>query len=496
VLLSVVFLFDYAVDRGWLTPPVRVAFGLALGAVLAAVGLRVQRKERWFSQLMLGGASASWYITGFAAFQVLEILSYPVAFVFMIAVTVFTFWMGIRQDEAVLGALGAIGGLGTPFFLYSDQGSLPALVGYTCLVVLGTSGIYLLRGWRSLLWTSVIGGWAVLVLASADVTVAQRWVLQCGIAALWLMFWSVAACRSLLESASPTKWHYTRPSAIGALSEHDLAATPHASSALLVVALPLLALLFSRSVWETGDTIWGSAAAAVAVTYAAVALLIRARYELAILASAHAVAAAALMTVAIALLFKADVNIVLWTALAIALLYLGRSYGETALSACGHLLFAVVGFWLLQRLGGGVRPETAIFSARGLSDAFVIAGMMVASKWAHDDFRKWFVVAGYVGLLGWLWRELSVLPAGEAIVTTTYGVLGLGLLAASAQTRKAGLVTLLIAVAKLFLVDLDRVDPFLRVLLFLGFGSLFLGISYYYRGRWLDSDQPEAASEE
>jgi uncharacterized membrane protein len=37
LLLSVVFLFDYAVDRGWLTPPIRVAFGLLLGTSLALI---------------------------------------------------------------------------------------------------------------------------------------------------------------------------------------------------------------------------------------------------------------------------------------------------------------------------------------------------------------------------------------------------------------------------------------------------------------------------
>ena len=157
VLLAVVFLFDYAIDRGWLTPPIRVALGIALGACLAAVGLRVQRSERWFSQLMFGGASATWYITGFAAYQLLHVVSHPVAFAFMVLVTVFTFLMGIRESEPVLGVLGAIGGFGTPFLLYTEPGSIPALTLYTCLVLLGSSGIYLRRGWRSLLWTSVVG---------------------------------------------------------------------------------------------------------------------------------------------------------------------------------------------------------------------------------------------------------------------------------------------------------------------------------------------------
>jgi uncharacterized membrane protein len=55
------------------------------------------------------------------------------------------------------------------------------------------------------------------------------------------------------------------------------------------------------------------------------------------------------------------------------------------------------------------------------------------------------------------------------------------LLLAARRTRLVGLATLLLVVAKLFLVDLSRVDPFLRILLFLGFGGTFLLISYYFR---------------
>jgi len=169
VLLAVVFIFDYAIDKGWLTPPIRVGLGLVLGVSLTIVGLRVQRTERWFSQLMFGGASATWYITGFAAYQLLQIVSHPVAFVFMVLVTVFTFWMGIRENDPALGVLGAVGGFGTPFFLYTEQGTVPALIGYACLVLLGSIGMYLRRGWRSLLWTAVLGACCVLLIALTDV---------------------------------------------------------------------------------------------------------------------------------------------------------------------------------------------------------------------------------------------------------------------------------------------------------------------------------------
>jgi uncharacterized membrane protein len=45
--------------------------------------------------------------------------------------------------------------------------------------------------------------------------------------------------------------------------------------------------------------------------------------------------------------------------------------------------------------------------------------------------------------------------------------------------------TLALFVGKLFLVDLARLSALSRVLLFVGFGAVFLGISYLLPGSWL-----------
>ncbi len=91
LLMSVVFLFKFSWDRGWLqvilTPVVRVGLGIFLGSALVWVGLRVYAGRRAFAQVVLGGGIGTYYITGFAAFQMLGVFSYPVSFAFMAAVT-------------------------------------------------------------------------------------------------------------------------------------------------------------------------------------------------------------------------------------------------------------------------------------------------------------------------------------------------------------------------------------------------------------------------
>jgi len=51
---------------------------------------------------------------------------------------------------------------------------------------------------------------------------------------------------------------------------------------------------------------------------------------------------------------------------------------------------------------------------------------------------------------------------------------------------RVGLATLLVAVGKLFIVDLAIVDPIWRILLFIGFGAGLLAVAF-----WLNSDTEE-----
>lgn len=123
LLFGLAFLFKFSVDQGWLSPEVRVGFGLAVGASLIVTGLRVYEERRAFSQVLLGGGIGAFYTTGFAAYTLYALVPHALAFVFMVATTSLAFAFSIRQDQAVLSMIGAAGGFGTPFLLYTETGS-------------------------------------------------------------------------------------------------------------------------------------------------------------------------------------------------------------------------------------------------------------------------------------------------------------------------------------------------------------------------------------
>jgi len=86
-VLGIGFFFLYAVERGWITPPVLVFLGLALG--LGLVGLGGWLWERpLLGQYLQGGGLATFYITGFSAFQILKLVPFGVAFAVLVTVTI------------------------------------------------------------------------------------------------------------------------------------------------------------------------------------------------------------------------------------------------------------------------------------------------------------------------------------------------------------------------------------------------------------------------
>lgn len=617
LLLGVVFLFKYSVDQGWLTPWVRIAVGLLVGSILLYFGFRVRGRRRFYSQLFTGGGVAAYYITGFAAFQLLHLVAFGVAMVFMTIVTALAFLISIRQDTAILSLIGAIGGLGTPFLLYSQSGSIPGLVSYTCLILIGSTLVYLFKGWRSLLVVSALGGWTVMILALLDLQSPEKsqamdkWAVQVAYLFGLFAFWGVPVLRERLRIRNPEKW---------TLPEVTLSKLPQKPSTgslynlypyLFAVLAPIVTHLFSYAIWGPSDTVWGTVLIAGAVLFGVVALYLYKEVQLLNLAHTHRLVALYLFTVGLAFLFDGNALFIALATEAALVRTVGARVQDRGLAIAGHVLFGIVFLWLLDRIqftqvtvwieALGVTP---FLNARALADlwaivlmtataglgqketersvylilaAVALAGLLVrelGGNWqfiavvtelpllhwygrklkdislrnfGHAFFAVVFVwmmtrlllpsasgsavfnwqtladmyaiaiifvtsrmITGvdapfayrlgvHVGILALMWRELGRFEDGQGYVSIAWGVYAIALLLIGLQMDRrklqtVALATLFLLVGKLFFVDLANLQAIWRILLFIGFGALFLFISYYFRSLWRQKD--ESAEEE
>ena len=494
LLFGVAFLFKYSIDQGWLTPSVRVGFGILLGIGLVVAGLRISTERKHFSQVLIGGGVATFYITGFAAFQILSLISHTVAFFFMILVTILAFFLSLRQDGVVLALIGVIGGLGTPFLLYTGSGSLPGLVGYTCLVIAGAIAIFFFRGWRSLLLTTVAGGWLVFLVAlantgSTDMMLASnQWSLQSGLLFSWMAFWAIPLLREFVWARNPIKWDYPYSGDDTEVSKGDYAG--HRYIHILTVSTPVIALLMSMEVWSFSDHTWGWIVMIAAVCYGLLSWRFSRQNVVRDLSYTHSLVAVILLTYSFNLLLYGDLLLFTLAAEAGALHLLARRLSDRGISVAAHILFGIVGLWLIQRLFTEQVEGRFILNVKAVTDLLVITiTSIVTIFYLSGDEKKGYFLFIHISILGWFLRELSSITHGQGYVTIAWGIysvilLILGLRLNDNWLRGTAMVTLFIVVGKLFLVDLAQLETIWRVLLFLGFGGLFLVLSYYFRSLW------------
>ncbi len=110
---------------------------------------------------------------------------------------------------------------------------------------------------------------------------------------------------------------------------------------------------------------------------------------------------------------------------------------------------------------------------------------MFGSALVFEDrsVRRVYQLGAYASLLLWLLAELALLTNGPALVSISWGALGVLVLVVgwqrgSRELQQTGLATLAVTAGKLVIFDLVLLDMVWRILVFLGFGAVFLGLSY------------------
>ena len=375
LLFGVAFAFKYSIEQGWVTPPIRHLFGLAVGGVLLFLGYRLYGKRRHFARVLLGGSIGTFYMTGFSAFQLFDLVSHTAAFAFMLAVTALAFFISLKQDDAIFSLIGTAGALGTPFLLYTGSGSIPGLIGYTCLVLAGTTAVYFIKGWRLLLWLSVVGGWVVIGIAldSGDFLYkfyadADQWAVQLGAIFAWLNFWAAPTVRRILRLKNPDRW----PKPLLGIGDNAVssggAKVMERHLHLLAVGSPLVALLVSVQTWPaTEDYVFGWAAMGAAVIYWLTARYLTRLPDLRNLAFTHVAVGTLLFTIALCLILDGNNLLFALGSEALVLHIITRRLDDVRVAVGGHVLFGILAFWMLVRLAMDAGQDPAIFNRQALT---------------------------------------------------------------------------------------------------------------------------------
>ena len=458
LLLGVAFLLKYSIDQGWIGPAVRVGMGVALGLALVGGGglLRTRRAE--LSLVLQGGGIAALYASLFAAFQLYGLVGYTLAFVLMTAVTALGFGLAVMGRSAVLSVVAVLGGLGTPFLLNRDAGTLVGLMAYVAIVLAGGSAVFLRFGWRSLLAALSLGGAAVLAAAAAyafpdAAPWSEKMAFQMGVGLVW-------AAATLLP-----------------LAPRQRAAYGDAEGVLAVLAAALL-WTGSAYAWRLGGHATGLLGMALALPYVAAAALTRpaptARQALAI-------AAALLFAVGWVVRMENAVDFV-GPAFAGAALAFFSAPGDRGARFAARTILGATGLGAATYMAAETAGRQPFFNVQVwalLATLALLAGGVYALRMGRVAFLLVYALG-----LQWLLYTLGGLSGGGAWASVAWGVVGLGAVALgvrreAAALRLTGLATLVVAIGKLLLLDLPQLSLLARTLLFLAAGAVLLVVSYF-----------------
>jgi uncharacterized membrane protein len=157
-LLGVVFFFVLAVNRGWIGPGMRVAFGGVASGIVFGAGLWLQRRyESTYSALVaVGTGIAGAYITLLAAVSLYDMVSKPVALVLAAVIASIAVAVSLVWEAEVVAAFGLIGAMIVPATLVFQGGLREIGTAFVAVVFAGATIVAVRRRWWILLQVSAI----------------------------------------------------------------------------------------------------------------------------------------------------------------------------------------------------------------------------------------------------------------------------------------------------------------------------------------------------
>jgi len=185
-LLGVVFFFVLAVNRGWIGPGMRVAFGGVASAIVFSAGFWLQRRyETTYSALTaVGTGIAGGYATLLAAVSLYDLVSKPVALVIAAVIAALGVAVSLLWEAEIVAGFGLIGAMIVPATLVFQGGLRELGTAFVAVVFAGATVVAVRRRWWVLLQVS-----ALVSVPQALAQIAGADAAHASIITLALVFW-------------------------------------------------------------------------------------------------------------------------------------------------------------------------------------------------------------------------------------------------------------------------------------------------------------------
>ncbi|MEX2457622.1 MAG: DUF2339 domain-containing protein [Actinomycetota bacterium] len=480
LLLAAGFAYSYAVDRGLITPPVRVALGVLVGTILVLAS-EASRRRDWpaLAQSVAGAGVGVWYLSTWAAYERYDMIPGPAAFGVLALVAAAGVGLAWRHDSEVLAGLATAGAFLVPFLVANALSPLPVL-GYVAVVDAAILLTVTLRPWRFVGRVAFFGTW-IFAAVSLDASGPGAALVYGG--AYWFLFGAHPALRAALGkriAPEETTFAVANAFAFWVFAMGAVAGTPL-------------------------EPVRGALTAGLGASYLGLWAAVRGGRDTEVLSTTMLALGGGLLALAVPIQFEGPAIAAGWTVQAVVLVAVGRRSGSATSRALG---VGLMGLALLDSVliefavGARYRPEMAMVSGESLTLLLQVAALHVVARLLRDsgeEHEEALEAMASVGAhtLALLWvafealaywtRTLEGSPesAIQYTLTVAWSAYAAGLLAAGVLGRRprARLVALGIfgvTISKVVIVDLWLLSAPHRVFAFGALGVLLLACSLLY----------------
>jgi uncharacterized membrane protein len=505
VVLAVLIMYGYAVDKGWITPPIRVLAGVLVGGMLVWAGHHTERPSKakvpdlGMRELLYGAGLGVWYVTVYAASVSYQMISSPSARLLYFGLGLVSTLIALDDRREIFAFLAVATGFATPFILPAPYTALPEVSLYLGAIAGVGLIIYLMRGWPAIIWLTFLAFWFSITITIYDRAIIDS--LAVGSLALTFLFVVSGAAFTRVPSlrrrllALGSDRYIPAPVTTATWRLMDIldsfsnlvggkkSASDSHTVWVITILSPVLTLALLGDVWPgVPKELWG--VALLVLGWGAYALAQRGMPDEEI--QAVAFTAAAVWTLlgglqiipeperlAFAALHAAFI-LVLWRQLRVG----PRTVAKATIVVA---VLVVFGRELSSVTYGVLHSRWIVAELIALGASGVIARRLIS-----DPAEK--IQGAVLGAAAYLTSLLVIAnllqPIWPPLVTATFAALGAVLLILSRRgsgqrlMRQLGGVTMVLVVGRLLLIDLATVETIWRVLLFLVCGVVFLYTGY------------------
>ena len=415
IVIGVSYFEKLAIENHWVNETWRTIQGGVAGVLLVVGGLRIVRKGyRLYGHILAGTGVALMYVSTYAAFNFYHLLSQPVAFALMLAITALAAWLADSQRSQGLAVVAITGGFATPFLLPTGSDAEAALFTYDSLLIAATMLLARRREWPALNGISYVFtvltflSWAAVFYTSAKYIPTQLFL---SVFCAMFLYALNSTYRSTTTSATlvrlllwtaPFGYHLL---SVANLFSHDVAPLIY----LLLVALIGVVVGSRTNAWVR-LTFWFAVVVPLSVWTSVHAgdpsVLTAGRAAWIGIYVLNLAGLFAVLPNAIATFGEADTALLHLNGLAAYFgLYLLRGYGHTAHGAAVAAAFAVFSLGCAVAVRTRSRSQALHFVALACTFLMIVIALEFTGPWITIGWATEGVLVTWLGLReqrGWL----------------------------------------------------------------------------------------------